>query len=184
MKIILSFLLVVVAVLAAIIPLFTHPLLYSIGYAVNDVQVENKFEVTREVTKFFSGGELTSFSEVERVHLEEVRSVYTTGRIILAALLLFIILNIKKKFLFSSLRQTSVFIFVLAGVLFVLGLNWSWFFTQFHQVLFSSQWMFSFDTLSIQLWGGNFFVVGAILAWLQLVQIGFVCIGIESISRQ
>lgn len=71
----------------------------------------------------------------------------------------------KKKFylnLFASMfKNSGIILFALLLLVSILASSWDWFFTIFHEVVFSGQWMFPSDTLMIHLWMDPFFLVAA-----------------------
>jgi len=176
--------------------------LYTKGYqangAFNRFSSEELWETTINVQNFFLDDEdLLFFSSAEAEHLEEVKDIFSLAKKILIICLFCVIgfvfafvrfsfeekkMDFKDKktqyFLFDSFsllaKRSSLIIFALLLILAAFAISWDWFFTVFHELLFSSQWQFTADTLMMQLWTHPFFVVAAKFLAVRIIIIALI----------
>ena len=171
---------------------------YGFAYARNgvfeDVGSARSWAVTGEFEGFLEGeSSLSSFTPAEASHLSDVRGLYRLARGLasvflgaLSVLLFSLLLHKRRREEFSrALRRSSLLIVVLTAALSLLGLRWEWFFTLFHELFFSGNWMFSGSSLMIRLWGGSFFPLAAgYVALKNLVAAAFLFVLSVLISRR
>ncbi len=183
------FLLLVLILLLPLISLFTFDNFYRFAYWKNGAYDRLGFRTVQQTTDEFQGfllgkNELVSFPPDEKNHLLEVREVYDTGlwliRFDLMLLVLLLVLSGMRIGDFTKvLKRTVQSLVGVTALLFLLGLNWNWFFTGFHELLFKGNWIFSQETLMIKLWGGNFFMVAALAVLIDYLLVGMFLYGLE-----
>lgn len=169
------FLILTIIMLATLTTFFDNKT-YDKGYTQNGAYERmNETEIwmiTENVQGYFANNnELEYFRGVEKEHLEEVKEkliladfVSVILQTILGILIIVIILRELKnntksnKTVIKQLKKNiQKIIFITISIFALIGIFWNWFFIKFHEVLFSGQWMFTYNTLMMQLWGGNFF---------------------------
>jgi uncharacterized membrane protein len=177
--------LVILLILVPIVSLFHDDSFYHYAYTQNFAYEQLDHELVWSVTKNFQAylqghEELIVFDEDQASHLSDVKDLYTVGKaIILLALLAHVISVVimwKNGWSWYSrvLKQSAIITLATLIVLFLLALNWQWFFTQFHLLFFEDNWQFSSASLMIRLWGGSFFIFAAAYSALQSTLISIV----------
>jgi len=93
------------------------------------------------------------YTENEISHLKDVKSLINISRILMLFLLLIFLLEFEKK----SLLYAFPTIIIISLILFVLSLNFSLFFSKFHELFFVGNYSFPYDSFLIQSFPEQFF---------------------------
>ena len=174
---ILSLLIILLAVLGTFHDDTFHDYAYERNGAYEQLGGEGVWQLTENYQAYLDDeAELEVFHDDQARHLEDVKGLYTLGKTLvrilagLAAILLFSIGVSRKRTLLFRTTMTRTGIITLSAllVLAVLALNWSWFFTGFHELFFRGNWAFHPATLMMRLWGGNFFIHAAAYTALKI----------------
>lgn len=167
-------------------------------------EIENRQEITSDLIRYFETENKTlilEFTESEQSHLEDVKSLLKTNKIILDIVLIIllsaflalifyfkknIIKNISKSLIYSGVITDSLLV-----ILLIISINFDFAFTLFHKILFpQGNWTFPLDSLLITLYPIQFFVDAAIKIFLNsfiianiLILIGFLLSKIKKRDR-
>lgn len=95
----------------------------------------------------------TVYTENEVSHLKDVKDLINIGRILMLFLLFIFLLEFEKK----SLLYAFPTVLIISVVLFVLSLNFSLFFSNFHELFFSGNYSFPHSSFLIQSYPEQFF---------------------------
>ncbi|MBN1275730.1 DUF1461 domain-containing protein [Candidatus Woesearchaeota archaeon] len=189
-------LLTALTLLLSVLGTFHDDAFYRCAYGQNGAFDRLGDELVWSVTENFQSyledeAALALFDEQQAAHLEDVKGLYRTGvgiaRLLIAALaILFVALagQAGRRDVFQRLfRRTSIIIVVLTVVLALSAMRWDWFFTRFHELLFTGNWRFGGASLMMRLWSGSFFplAAGYVLA-KNAVAAGFLLISARLIS--
>ncbi|MBW2982848.1 DUF1461 domain-containing protein [Candidatus Woesearchaeota archaeon] len=168
-------------ILLAVLGTFHDDNFYDYAYqrngAYEQLGREGAWQLTENYQAYLEGEEeLKVFHNDQARHLADVKGLYALGKTLvriltgLAAILLFSIgVSRKRTPLFKeAMRKTGIITLTTILVLGVLAVNWSWFFTGFHELLFQGNWTFHPATLTMRLWGGSFFIQAAIYIALKI----------------
>ena len=109
------------------------------------------------------------FTEKENSHLFDVKKLIQKGIILyylvsiaFIALLIYILKHKQYSELAKSLITAGIAIDLILIILLIL--NFTSIFDIFHKIFFTGNYLFDNSTLMLQMWGGNFFLIGAILS--------------------
>ncbi len=134
-----------------------------------DPPVENRLQIAQRLLLFLQGkdADISSFSEKERSHIEDVRRLVRKGNYILIGSLAFFITSLvyiyhlsKKNFLknLSNILFTAgALAYLKLAASFVLYLSFGSSFSLFHRIFFTGNWQFPSHSLLITLFPQQFF---------------------------
>ncbi len=180
-----SIFLTVTVLLLALVSTFHNDHLYDVGYkqnnAYNHLGEELTLELTSNFQNYIENKEALSplFDTNQALHLMDVKNLYILGKNIAQITLMLVIIFLgylimhdeKKKLFNKLLKTTSTTLLIVFGILVILGLNWEWFFTAFHNIFFTGNWSFDGGSLMMRLWGGNFFIIASIWVGVKVLMI-------------
>jgi uncharacterized membrane protein len=185
-----AFFFVILIILSSLLGTFFDDYFYHFGYEQNGVYEKLDYDFTWKVTENFQGylmddAQLELFNQDQAAHLADVKALYKTGRSL--CILLFILISVlmvsmglyeERRLLFAQTMKRTAFL-LLGAVVFLalLATQWEWFFTTFHELLFTGNWQFHPATLMIKLWGENFFPLAALYVFLKNVAVAGICYG-------
>jgi integral membrane protein (TIGR01906 family) len=146
---------------------------YSAEFAQYNPDVKDSDNIVSDLLYFIRHKEaddsyLSTFSGNERSHMNDVRDVF--GKFFLALdVFLFLLILFAAAIVSLDWRKSlehigKILLFggfaaiIFTFVMFLLTINFDWFFTSFHQMFFTGNWQFSANDLLIKLFPSQFWV--------------------------
>ena len=138
----------------------------KIGPGVRDTTDSLISYLSKDADEADSAPGLYIFTKAERDHLEDVHAIFKRFKyaaIISSAALLIIIMRMRANGVLSQgwqpmLKLAGIIAASALALLFVLSLNFDWFFTNFHYIFFpQGNWQFPADSLLITMFPADFF---------------------------